>query len=130
MQRGKRLVVHEEEGLRVPDICGEAIEMINIRSSIPQKVSFALVILEPNAESKPHYHKKTEEVYFILEGSAIIAIDDEEFPVMQGHAVLLPIGSIHKIKNSGKGSLKIACSDSPPYDPNDVYFSRSDPGNS
>lgn len=77
----KRLVVHEDDGLRVPDICGVAIELINKRSSTPQNVSLATIILDAGKTSEAHYHKKTEEIYYILEGTATIVINDNRYEV-------------------------------------------------
>lgn len=122
MREKIRLIVHEDEGLRVPDICGTAIELINRRTSDPKNVSFALVQLEPGAESQAHHHLETEEIYFILEGQGVVIVDSVELKIQPGHAVLLPIKSIHRIKNTGSTVLKIACSDSPPFDPIDVYI--------
>jgi mannose-6-phosphate isomerase-like protein (cupin superfamily) len=117
----KRLVIHENEGERVPDICGVAIELINQETSTPNNVSLAIIILDSQKESEAHYHKKTEEIYYILEGSAIVVINGSEYEVKPGHAIFLPINSVHKIINKGDIALKLVCADSPPFDADDVY---------
>ena len=117
----KRLVIHENEGERVPDICGVAIELINQETSTPNNVSLAIIILDSQKESEAHYHKKTEEIYYILEGKATIVINDKRYEVKPGHAILLPLNSTHKIINAGDVPLKLVCADSPPFDPEDVY---------
>jgi len=119
--RRKRIVIHEDEGERVPDICGTAIELINKRTSIPNKVSLAIIILDVGKESEEHYHKKTEEIYYILEGCGVVMIDSTRYEIKPGHAVFLPINSLHKIINAADKPLKLVCADSPPFDPNDVF---------
>ena len=119
--RQKRIVIHEDEGERVPDICGTAIELINKRTSFPTKVSLAIIILDVGKESEEHYHKKTEEVYYILQGCGVMIIDGTRYEVKPGHAVFLPLSSSHKIINRADTPLKLVCADSPPFDPNDVF---------
>jgi mannose-6-phosphate isomerase-like protein (cupin superfamily) len=117
----KRLVVHETEGAVVPDICGTAIEMINSDTAGATKVSFAKLIINPGKASQRHYHKETEEIYFILAGSGRVIIDEESFDVRPGHAILLPIGVHHQIFNTGNQDLVFVCADAPVFDPEDVY---------
>ncbi|MBN1840722.1 MAG: cupin domain-containing protein [Deltaproteobacteria bacterium] len=116
-----KLVVHESQGKVVPDICGTAVELINARTSGSQKVSFAKLIIEPGKRSRRHYHKETEEIYYILSGSGKVIIDDAEFDVGPGHAMLLPIGVFHEIANTGGNDLVFVCADAPVFDENDVY---------
>jgi mannose-6-phosphate isomerase-like protein (cupin superfamily) len=117
----KRLVIHENEGERIPDICGVAIELINEETSTPKNVSLAVIILDPGKTSEPHYHKRTEEIYYILEGTAAIVINDNRYEVKPGHAILLPLNSVHQIINTAGVPLKLICADSPPFDPKDVF---------
>jgi len=117
----KKFVVHEDEGAVVPDICGTAIEMINARTSGATKVSFAKLIIEPQQKSRRHYHKKTEEIYYILSGCGEVSIGNESFEVRPGHAILLPIGTKHEISNSGNQNLVFVCADAPVFDPEDVF---------
>jgi len=116
----KRLVVHESEGAVVPDICGIAIEMINAETAGTTKLSFAKLIIKPGESSRPHYHRVTEEIYYILDGFGTVIIGEEVFDVRQGHAVFLPIGVSHQIINKGNRDLVFVCADAPVFDPKDV----------
>jgi mannose-6-phosphate isomerase-like protein (cupin superfamily) len=117
----KRLVVNESEGESVPDICGEAIELINEETAGSTKVSLAKLIIKPGAKSQLHFHLLTEEIYFILKGSGIITIEDKEFKVKPGDAIFLPLRARHHIWNSGEVDLVFVCADAPVFDSNDVY---------
>lgn len=116
----KRLVIHESEGKVVPDICGTAIEMINAETAGSSKLSFAMLIIEPGERSRRHFHKETEEIYYILSGQGRVEIDNETFDIRQGHAIFLPIGSYHQISNTGDQKLIFVCSDAPVFNPEDV----------
>ena len=118
--KGKKLVIHESEGIAVPDICGTAIEIINSKTAGCKKVSFAKLIINPGEKSRCHHHEVTEEIYYITEGSGIVIIDDNKFNVFKGHAIFIPIGSKHQIINSGDSYLVFVCSDAPVFDPADV----------
>lgn len=118
---GKRLVVHENEGAVVPDICGTAVELINARTSGSTKVSFAKLIIKPGQKSRRHYHKQTEEIYYILSGSGKVRIRDEQFDVGPGYAMLMPIGVSHQITNTSDEDLIFVCADAPVFDESDVY---------
>jgi mannose-6-phosphate isomerase-like protein (cupin superfamily) len=117
----KKLVVHEDEGEVVPDICGTAVEMINTTTSGSTKVSFAKLIIDPKQRSSHHYHKETEEVYYILSGAGRVIIGDQTYDVIPGHAVLLPIGVSHEIINTVDQHLVFLCADGPLFNPEDVY---------
>ena len=116
----KRLVIHETEGSVVPDICGTAIEMINAETAGSTKISFAKLIIEPGHRSRRHFHKETEEIYYILSGQGRVEIGNETFNVGPGHAIFLPIDTYHQIANTGDQNLVFVCSDAPVFDPNDV----------
>ena len=117
----KRLVIHEKDGAVVPDICGTAVEMINARTADSTKVSFAKLIIAPGQRSRRHYHKETEEIYYILTGSGKVIIGAEGFEVGPGHAIFLPIGVSHQIINTGDHDLVFVCADAPVFDEGDVF---------
>jgi mannose-6-phosphate isomerase-like protein (cupin superfamily) len=117
----KKIVVHEDEGSRSPDICGMAIELINEETSFPKNISTAIIIIDIGKSSEAHYHKITEEIYFIMEGDALLEIDNMKFKLRSGHSAIIPIGTVHRIKNTGQIQLKFLSIDSPIYDPNDVF---------
>lgn len=116
-----KLVVNEKEGSTEPDICGTAIELINSKSSGATKVSLAKLIISPGQESRRHYHKETEEIYFITSGSGYVVINEEKYEVGPGDAIFLPIGSHHQIFNTSKSELIFLCADAPVFNTRDVF---------
>ena len=67
-----------------------------------------------------HYHKKSEEFYFLLEGKGTMEIDGESRPVAPGDAILIPPGAWHQIAAST--ALRFLCCCAPPYSHDDTYF--------
>jgi mannose-6-phosphate isomerase-like protein (cupin superfamily) len=67
-----------------------------------------------------HYHKLSEEFYFLLEGEGTIEINGETRPVTPGDAILIPPGAWHQITASS--ALRFLCCCAPPYSHEDTYF--------
>jgi mannose-6-phosphate isomerase-like protein (cupin superfamily) len=53
---------------------------------------YVLVAPEPDQQS-PH---EDDEVYVVLEGSGVLAVEDEQIPVSEGKAVFVPAGAEHR----------------------------------
>lgn len=117
----KKNVVHENESNEIPDICGKVLELLNQDNSSCKFMSIATILLDPGKSSTPHFHKEMEEIYYIIDGEGFIEIDEQITAIKSGHAILLPIGSKHKITNTGKNVMKFISVDSPPFIETDVH---------
>jgi mannose-6-phosphate isomerase-like protein (cupin superfamily) len=67
--------------------------------------SIAHAIVPAGEESLPHVLETSTELYYILQGSGEMHIDDEEAPVREGQIVLIPPGARQYIRNTGSGDL-------------------------
>ena len=47
-------------------------------------------------DAKLHYHEKTDEIYYIIDGEGKLVLDDEEIEVHEGVVVYVPRGVRHK----------------------------------
>lgn len=63
--------------------------------------------LEPGSSIGMHKHENDEEIYYVISGSGIMIVDDEENPVKEGDIVLTKSGSIHGLRNNTQDILKI-----------------------
>lgn len=54
-----------------------------------------------------HEHTDDEEIYYVIAGSGIMTVDDEQEEVREGEIVLTKSGSRHGLLNTGPGPLKI-----------------------
>jgi mannose-6-phosphate isomerase-like protein (cupin superfamily) len=68
-----------------------------------------------------HYHRKSEEFYFLLEGEGTMEIEGKTRLVVPGDAILIPPGAWHQITAST--ALRFLCCCAPPYSHDDTYFS-------
>lgn len=100
---------------------GSTIRSILDRTNAPvRNQSLAEAALPAGGATQRHYHKLSEEFYFILEGSGIMEIDGEKREVAPGDAILIPPGAWHQI-TAGE-SLRFLCCCAPAYSHDDVFF--------
>ncbi|WP_411827411.1 cupin domain-containing protein [Luteolibacter sp. AS25] len=75
----------------------------------------------PSGEcTQRHYHKESEEFYYILGGSGQMEIDGEQQMVVAGDAILIPAGAWHEIH--AVKDLSFLCCCAPPYRHEDTFF--------
>lgn len=82
--------------------------------------SLAEASIPKGAETDRHYHKLSEEIYFILEGTATMEIDGEVQEVGPGDGILIPPGTWHQI--TALNEIRFLCCCAPPYAHDDTYF--------
>ena len=102
---------------------GSTIRSILDRTNAPvEKQSLAEASLPAGGSTQRHYHKVSEEIYFILEGSGLMEIDGETQPVQPGAAILIPPHAWHQI--TAEKPLRFLCCCAPPYSHEDTYFTE------
>ena len=47
-------------------------------------------------DAKLHYHERTDEIYYVIDGEGSMVLDDEEIELHQGVVVYVPRGMKHK----------------------------------
>jgi mannose-6-phosphate isomerase-like protein (cupin superfamily) len=100
---------------------GSTIRSILDRTNAPvANQSLAEATVPPGRPTQRHYHKLSEEFYFILEGSGVMEIDGENREVVPGDALLIPPGAWHQI--TATETLRFLCCCAPPYAHEDTYF--------
>ena len=100
----------------------EIRELLAHRNSCIRNQTLAEARLTPGAGATPHYHLKTEEIYFILEGQALMEVGNEVEPVGPGDAIAIPPRTHHRITNSGSGVLRFLCCCAPGYEHDDTVL--------
>lgn len=74
-------------------------------------------LLELSDEPTCHYHRKTTEIYVILEGEGHLELDGELVPVAPNTAVMIKPGCRHR----GIGTMKLFNISIPKFDPEDFF---------
>ncbi len=76
--------------------------------SFSGRYSLAWATLPEGKASSPH-RLESDEVYYILEGTGEMHINEERAVVGPGDAVEIPPGSVQWIRNDGPGELVFLC---------------------
>jgi mannose-6-phosphate isomerase-like protein (cupin superfamily) len=96
--------------------------LLDLSNAPVQKQSLAEATLPPGSSTQRHYHRLSEEFYFILEGQAEMEIDEHLSLVNPGDAILIPPGAWHQIKAHTDTPVRLLCCCAPPYSHDDTYF--------
>ncbi len=103
---------------------GSTIRSLLDRSNAPvANQSLAEATIEPGEATVRHYHRDSEEIYYLVEGSGEMELDGERAAVSAGDAILIPPGAWHQIRAGAAGPLRLLCACAPAYRHEDTYFS-------
>jgi mannose-6-phosphate isomerase-like protein (cupin superfamily) len=97
-------------------------ELLGLPTAPVQNQSLAEAVLDRGQATQRHYHRESEELYYLLDGAGEIEIDGERAEVSAGDAILIPPGSWHQIRADEGGALRFLCCCAPPYRHEDTYF--------
>jgi mannose-6-phosphate isomerase-like protein (cupin superfamily) len=100
----------------------EIRELLASRNSVIRNQSLAEARLPPGASTTPHYHPRTEEIYYITAGCGRMQIADELRDVGPGDAIAIPPGARHQITNTGAEVLCFLCCCAPGYEHDDTVL--------
>ncbi|MEU9410983.1 cupin domain-containing protein [Streptomyces sp. NPDC048281] len=64
------------------------------------------VVIEPGASVGEHVHMRTEEIYYIISGRAVVTMDGARIDARPGDLITTPIGSSHSIANHGDTDME------------------------
>jgi len=68
--------------------------------------SLARIVIPPGKSSGVHYHKLSQETYYILQGEGSMELDGESFILHPGTACNIQPGEVHFIENKGSVDLE------------------------
>lgn len=87
-----------------------------------------LVELQAEAEYKPHFHKKSAAVIYIILGTGYFLLDNKRIEYCSGKRVIIPAGRMHGFKTQTR-TLFLSIQSPPIIDPNtqdiDLYYQES-----
>ena len=105
---------------------GERVyEMIGLPAQLggTSKHSFGYVVIPPEGSSRLHYHPLAEETYYIMKGKGRMIIDNAEYNVKPGDAILISPPEKHQIFCVGKEDLEFIVVTAPPWEEsNSIYL--------
>lgn len=105
----------------------EIRELLAHRNSAIRLQSLAEARLPVGGRTAPHFHRRTEEIYYVLAGRGAMQIDGQTREVGPGDAIAIPPGATHSIANCGEGVLKFLCCCAPCYEHEDTVLVEDAP---
>ncbi len=96
--------------------------LLDLGTAPVRKQSLAEATVAAGAATERHYHRDSEEIYYVVEGEGEFELDGERAVVRAGDAMLIPPGAWHQIRASEAGPLRFLCCCAPPYRHEDTYF--------
>ncbi len=106
----------------------EIRELLAHRNSSIRQQSLAEARLQPGATTAPHYHRQTEEIYYITHGRGEMRLGSERRTVVPGDAIAIPPGQVHSIVNTGLEVLRFLCCCAPAYEHADTVLVDAENG--
>ena len=102
----------------------EIRELLAHRNSSIRNQSLAEARIAPGQATQEHYHRVTEEIYYITHGQGRMRIEGETREVQIGDAIAIPPGTKHKIWNTGSETLRLLCCCAPAYEHEDTIMTE------
>ncbi|MHA1785845.1 MAG: cupin domain-containing protein [Candidatus Helarchaeota archaeon] len=78
-------------------------------------IDWGIILYKPGQKLGEHYHKKTEETFYILEGTPTFIIDGKEILFKKGDAIRVDMKIKHDIHNNSDKNCKILFIKTPYY---------------
>lgn len=95
-------------------------ELMHPLKHASRALSLAEAIVAPGAITALHRHRRSEELYYILEGSGQMTLGQRAFMVASGDTICIAPGTAHRIRNTGPDRLRILCACTPAYSDDDT----------
>ncbi len=106
----KHIVRHIDDVPGVPCPCGTSVRPLTRADT-----EVANLYVTHIQDSAKHYHEHSAEIYFIIEGSGTMELDDERFELRPGLMLYIPAGVPHR----GWGDFRTVIVGVPALDPED-----------
>ena len=100
----------------------EIRELLAHRNSCIRNQSLAEAQLPAGSATMPHFHPKTEEIYYILEGRGEMILAQDKQGIIPGDAIAIPPGVPHQMINQGSEPLVFLCCCAPAYEDADTVM--------
>ena len=103
----KPFIIHESDIVGFQGICGWVKELLGPEFCDISNLNIAFITLDPGKVSEAHYHRQLEEVYYILEGTGEITVNNEQREISKGDIIYVPPKAVHTVLNNGKKPLRL-----------------------
>jgi len=94
--------------------------LLDLANAPVKNQSLAEASIPAGGSTQRHYHRDSEEFYYITGGRGVMEIAGETREVGPGDAILIPAGAWHEI--TATEDLVFLCCCAPPYRHEDTFF--------
>ncbi len=94
--------------------------LLDLANAPVKNQSLAEAFIPAGGSTQRHYHRDSEEFYYITGGTGVMEIAGETREVGPGDAILIPAGAWHEI--TATEDLVFLCCCAPPYRHEDTFF--------
>ncbi|MEK6300198.1 MAG: cupin domain-containing protein [Acidobacteriota bacterium] len=117
------IIVNRERASVINTAHGSEIRpLIDRTSSAITQCSLAEEILPPGHSVRPHHHRQTDEIYYIVAGRGVMTVGAEQREVGPGDAVYIPPKHRHTLQNTGAEPMRIVLVCGPAFSHDDEIF--------
>lgn len=110
------LVRHEGHAPRERSACGWRYRLISREDSDVAAWVHAVDL----DGAREHYHKRSTELYYVLEGEGVVVLDGEEHAVRKGSLIHIPPGVVH----GARGRMRVLVTGIPDIADDDFFFTH------
>lgn len=72
------------------------------------------VTIEPGEDAGKKQSHAGDQLMYIIQGSAVVALENQELPMRPGQALLIPAGAMHHVRNAGDDTVHFLSIYTPP----------------
>jgi len=112
---GCLLVRHEGHTPRERSACGWRDRLISTEDVPLAPAAWAHAV--DIEQSKPHYHKRSTEIYYVLDGGGVLSLDGVGHEVKKGSLAHIPPGVVH----GARGRMRVLVLGIPDIAEDDYY---------
>lgn len=87
-----------------------------------ERFSAYVVSIQPSQVKKSSYHKKGEELYYVLSGEGTAVLNGRDYKLKQGCFFRVPPGTIHQFTAGDKALCMLNFHSPPVFADKDTYF--------
>lgn len=115
---GRALVRHEGHAPRERSACGWRDRLLSVEDAHLAPAAWAHAV--DIEDSKLHYHKRSTELYYVLEGQGELLLDGVAYEVKKGSLAHIPPGVVH----GARGRMRVLVVGIPDIASDDYYESE------
>ncbi len=119
---GPVLVRHEGHTPRERSACGWRDRLVSVEDAALGPAAWAHAVDIDGA--RPHFHKRSTELYYVLDGAGSVLLDGVEHPVQAGSLVHIPPGVVH----GARGRMRVLVVGIPDIADDDYFLASDDAG--